>query len=71
MELDGIQLVVLRTPKQLCDSSTAFSLYRNHDPITQDKPQTSFAEQFPLETSQPYHCIEGGVHLLVDERLDK
>jgi len=41
MELDGTQLVVLKASKKIhLKNSTAMSLYRDHDPITKDNPQT-------------------------------
>jgi len=61
-------------PKQKIHSknSTAMSLSRNHDLVTQDNPQTllwavSWTTIFFLlnYTHQPNHCTEGSVHLLL------
>lgn len=46
------------------------SLSRNHDLLTQDNPQTIFPIFSLMNYNhQPYHCTEGGVQLLMVERL--
>ena len=42
MDIGGTRLVVLKVPKtnRFEKLSTSLSLFRNHDPVTQDNPQT-------------------------------
>ena len=45
------------------------SLLKIHDPVTRNNPQT-LSEQFPVGTFYLlYHCTNGNMHLLMDERL--
>jgi len=74
MELDGTRLVVLKVPKNTLERlNINLSLSKNHDPVTQDNPQTFVCELFhvgtifflPNYTHQKYHSAEGSMHLLL------
>ncbi|KAL7390509.1 hypothetical protein ABVT39_022513 [Epinephelus coioides] len=61
MKIDGTQLVVvkeLRRKKKIhLENSTAMSLSRNHDPFTQDHPQTLL-----LAVSYKNYCLSTNLH---------
>ena len=54
---------------QLKWCSTAMSLSRNHDPVTQDKPQTLWWACRNYCLSTKLHHADGSLHLLMVERL--